>query len=53
MTYSRQTAAAIVRRFEEFVRADEMRGALHPDDRAEIHARYLKARARLIEALVS
>lgn len=53
MPRSRQSAAAILRHFEAAVRDDEMRGSRHPDDRDDIHERYLAARERMLEHLDS
>lgn len=52
MTRSRQSAAAILRHFEDAARTDEMRGSMHPDDRDDIHERYLEARERMLRHLM-
>lgn len=48
---NRRGAAVALGHFEGWVRLDEMRGSMHPDDRDDIHARYLEARERMIKHL--
>ncbi len=49
---TRRRAAQILRRFEEWVRADEMRGCAHPDIRDDIHNGYRAARERMLTRLM-
>ena len=49
---SRASALALLRRFENAVRTDEMRGCMHPDDRDDIHQHYRRARERMIKHLL-
>lgn len=48
---SRRSAGKIVADFEKWVRADEMRGANHPELRDWIHECYLVARERMVHYL--
>jgi len=50
---NRRSAAAIIAHFEGWVRADEFRGAAHPDVRDAIHERYLRARERMLDHLMN
>src|SRR3546814_17611841 len=47
----RRAAAQVLRHFEDWVRADEMRGCAHPDDRDDISNGYLAARERMLARL--
>lgn len=49
--YSRAKAQRILREFEAAVRNDEMRGCCHPDDRDNIHQRYLVLKERMLHRL--
>jgi len=46
-----QTVLAYVKKFEEAVRNDEMRGSFHPDIREEVHEEYKKAGVLLRRAI--
>lgn len=48
----RRSAIAVIAHFEAWVRADEFRGASHPDIRDDIHNGYLRARERMIRHLM-
>lgn len=48
----RAKAQRILREFEEVARSDEIRGSLHPDDRDQIHERYLVLKERMLLRLM-
>lgn len=52
MGMTRRSAAQIVQHFEQWVRADEFRGASHPDIRDDIHEGYKRARERMLAHLM-
>jgi len=52
MSMSRAAAAQVVRKFEQYVREDEFRGASHPEVRDAIHDAYRAARERMIQRLM-
>ena len=52
MKLGSQNGFRLVREFEEAVRADEFKGAAHPDERDGIAARYELTKARLQRFLV-
>ena len=52
MSMPRAKARRIIREFEKAVRDDAFRGAMHPDDREDIHKRYIVMKERILIALM-
>ena len=53
MRITTQNAHRLINKFEETVRADEFKGAAHPDDQDDIERRYKKAKKKLLEFVIS